>query len=156
MQKSKGKPVIVAPREGRKMIVLGIDVTLKLSSTDTGGNLYIFETVTPPGARVPPHVHQHEDEIIQIIDGELEIFLDGKTQTATPGAIVNFPRFIPHGFANTGNRPVRALFTVVPGENFEKFFEELSALPVDRPPDMAKVTEIFNRYDIEILAPPPA
>jgi hypothetical protein len=46
------------------------------------------------------------------------------------------------------------MFTVVPGANFEKFFEELCALPADESPDMAKVTEIFNRYDIEILEPP--
>jgi hypothetical protein len=27
-------------------------------------------------------------------------------------------------------------------------------LPADELPDMAKVTEIFNRHDIEILEPP--
>jgi hypothetical protein len=27
-------------------------------------------------------------------------------------------------------------------------------LPADHPPDIAKVTEIFSHYDIEILEPP--
>ncbi len=68
--------------------------------------------------------------------------------------MVNFPRLRPHGFGNISKKPTWAQFTVVPGANFEKFFEELCALPADEPPDMAKVAEIFNRYDIEILEPP--
>ena len=120
---------------------------------ETGGDFYVFEALTPPGVGVPPHVHQHEDEILQVIEGEFEIFLDGKTHNATQGAVINFPRFIPHGFSNIGKKPGRTLFTVIPAANFGKFFEELSALPADEPPDMAKVAEIFQRYDIEILAP---
>lgn len=138
------------------MLVLGNEITVKLASPETGGDFHVFEAVTPPGVGVPPHVHQHEDEIIQVIDGEFEIFLDGKTHTATQGAVINFPRFISHGFRNAGKTPGRAIFTVIPGANFEKFFEELSALPGDRPPDMARVAEIFRRYDIEILAQPSA
>ena len=34
-----------------------------------------------------------------------------------------------------------------------KFFEELGSLPAEQEPDMGKVTEIFNRHDINILPP---
>ena len=130
------------------------DGTLKISSSGTGGDLYVFEILTPPGVVVPPHVHRHEDELIHVIEGEFEIFLDGRTCVAGAGAVVNFPRLRPHGFGNIGKKPTRAMFTVVPGANFEKFFEELCALPAGESLDMAKVTEIFNRYDIDILEPP--
>src|SRR6185503_12024187 len=136
---------------GRKVSVLGIEIMLKLAKPETGGDFYVFDSLTPPGAFVPPHVHQHEDELIQVIDGEFEIFLDGKTHKATAGAVINFPRLIPHGFKNVGKKDGRAIFTVIPGTNFEKFFEDLSALPSGQPPDMARVAEIFRRYDIEIL-----
>jgi quercetin dioxygenase-like cupin family protein len=155
MQNPKGKPNVVPPNGGKRMVVLGIETNLKLARADSGGEYYVFEAVTPPGISVPPHVHQHEDEVIHVIDGEFEIFLDGNTQRATQGAVINFPRFISHGFSNIGTKPSRALFTVIPGTNFEKFFEELSALPEDRPPDMVRVAEIFKRYDIEILRQPP-
>jgi quercetin dioxygenase-like cupin family protein len=138
------------------MLVLSIEITLKLTTSETGGVFYVFEALTPPGVGVPPHVHRLEDEILQVIEGEFEIFLDGKTHIVTQGAVMNFPRFISHDFSNIGKRPGRALFTVIPGPNFENFFEELSTLPSDVPPDMAKVTEIFKRYDIEILTPPSA
>jgi quercetin dioxygenase-like cupin family protein len=138
------------------MVALGQTIRLKLARPETGGDFYVVEVLTPPGVGVPPHVHQHEDEIMQVIGGEFEIFLAGKTHRATQGTLINFPRFIPHGFTNCGTQPARALFTVIPGTNFEQFLEELSALPADGPPDMAKVTDIFQRYGIEILAPPPA
>ena len=64
--------------------------------------------------------------------------------------MVNLPRLIPHRFGNVGNKPARALFTVISGTNFERFFEELSTLPRDEPPDMAKVEEIAKRYGIEV------
>jgi quercetin dioxygenase-like cupin family protein len=134
------------------MFVLGQEITLKLAKPATGGDYYLFEVLSPPGVGVPPHVHQHEDEIFQVIEGEFELFLDGKTYKATQGAVFNCPRFIPHGFTNIGKNPGRTQFTVIPGTNVEPFLEELSALPTDRPPDMAKVVAIFKRYDIEILA----
>jgi quercetin dioxygenase-like cupin family protein len=154
MDYSKGVPMVVPAKGGRKMFVLGSEVWLKLSSTKSGVDLYVFETLTPPGFFIPPHVHRHEDEVIHVIEGEYEIFLNGRTCKAGPGTVISFPRYIPHGFCNTGKTPARALFTVVPGANFEQFFEELCALPADHPPDMAKVTEIFSHYDIEILEPP--
>lgn len=154
MKHPKGKPMVVPAKEGRKMFALGNEVRLKLSSFETGGDLYVFELLTPPGVVVPPHVHRHEDELIHVIEGEYQIFLDGRTYVAGKGSVVNFPRFSPHGFCNISKKPTRALFTVVPGVNFEKFFAELCALPADETPDMAKVTEIFNRYGMDILEPP--
>jgi quercetin dioxygenase-like cupin family protein len=154
MVQPKGIPMVVPANGGRKMFVLGNEVQLKISSSESGRDLYVFEALTPPGAVIPPHVHRHEDEFIHVIEGEYEIFLDGRTYVAGPGAVINFPRLIPHGFGNISKKQTRAMFTVVPGANFEKFFEELCALPADEPPNMTKVTEIFNRYDIEILEPP--
>ena len=62
-----------------------------------------------------------------------------------------FPRLVAHAFTNVGKTNARAFFVVSPGENFERFFTELSALPAAQPPDMAKVVEIFERYDLNIL-----
>ena len=45
------------------MLVLGIEVTLELTRPETGGDYYVFEASTPLGFGVPPHAHQHEDEI---------------------------------------------------------------------------------------------
>lgn len=78
MEHVKGKPIVVSANEGRKMIALGNEIRPKLSSSETGGDLYVFEILTPPGVAVPPHVHRHEDELIHVIEGEYAIFLDGR------------------------------------------------------------------------------
>src|SRR5262245_19328332 len=121
-------PSVVGPGEGRRITVLGQEILIRLSCAKTGGDYYIFENVVPPGARVPRHIHTREDEIIQVLEGELEVFLDGKTFVARAGAIAFFPRDFVHGFANVGERPAKGSFLVSLGENLEKYFDELSDL----------------------------
>ena len=141
------------PSGGRKILVLGHEITLKLTCRETDGEYLVFEAVTPPGAGMALHVHRHEDEVFRVLDGEFEFQLGQQTQRVTAGAMVILPKNIPHAFRNVGTKPGRTFWTVMPGANFEKFFEELGSLPADREPDMAKVTEIFNRHNIKILPP---
>jgi quercetin dioxygenase-like cupin family protein len=145
--------MVVAAPEGRTMNVLGHAVTLKLCRAETNGDYYTFELVTPPGLGIPPHVHEHEDEVIYVVEGEFAIWLAGDTFTASAGATIHFPRHTPHGFQNIGATAGRTLWNVVPGANFEPFFDELGALPPG-PPDLAKVAAIFGNYDIQLLPPP--
>ena len=151
METHSRKATVIPPREGRRMLVIGHEITPKLTPAETAGDAYVFEALTPPGVGVPPHVHQHEDELLRILKGEYEIFLDGRTYKVTEGAWINFPRLVPHGFRNIGNQPGYTMFTVVPGAKFEKFFEDLSALPPTEPPDKTKIAEIFGRYDIVMV-----
>jgi quercetin dioxygenase-like cupin family protein len=149
----KGIPVVVPAAGGRKMMVLGNEITVKLDSAQTGGALFVFENTVGPGEGVPPHVHSQEDEMIHMIEGTCEVFLDGKVFTAAAGSVINFPRNVVHGFRNTSGAPARALFIATPGENFEAFFNELSAVAPTRPADMEKVASIFARYGLPIAAP---
>ena len=112
-----------------------------------------FESLINPGKAVPPHVHSREDEIIHLIEGACEVFLDGKTYVAQAGAVINFPRNVVHGFRNTSSIPARALFIATPGENFEAFFNELSAVAPTMPADMEKVAALFAEYGLPITAP---
>jgi quercetin dioxygenase-like cupin family protein len=145
---------IVRPSEGQPLHILGHSATIKLASRDTNGDAYLFEVATPPGHGIPPHVHQHEDEYIYVLEGSYEIFLDGRNFEAGSGALIHFPKRIAHGFRNTGSTTGRTLWTVVPGGNFEHFFNELGALPTDAPSDMQKVVAIFKRYGMDVLPPP--
>ena len=49
MEHPKGRPMVVHATGGRNMSALGSDVRLKISSSDSGGDLYVFEALTPPG-----------------------------------------------------------------------------------------------------------
>jgi quercetin dioxygenase-like cupin family protein len=152
---TKKPAMVVAAAEGRTMNVLGHTVTLKLTRDETNGDYYTFELVSPPGLGVPPHVHEYEDEVIYVVEGEFAIWLAGETFTATAGATIHFPRHTPHGFQNIGASAGQTLWNVVPGSNFEPFFEQLGALPPG-PPDLEKVAAIFGKYNIQLLPPPEA
>lgn len=150
----KRTPLIVPAGAGRRLLVLGNEIEIKLSSSETAGMAFVFENTTPVGDGAPPHIHTREDEMIHVIEGDYEIVLDGKTYKASAGAVVNFPRSVVHGFRNVGTKSARALFIVTPGENFEKFFHELSSVAPHLPTDIAKVAEVFSRYGLPIAEVP--
>lgn len=152
---SKSKvATIIDQGEGQKLNVMGHSATVMLTQQETNGDAYVFTVVSPPGAGIPPHVHEREDEYIYIAEGAYEIFLNGRTHEAQTGALLHFPRHISHGFRNIGTTPSKTVWTVTPGANFEPFFAELGALPVDAPPDLQKVAAIFRKYGMEVLPPP--
>ncbi len=141
---------VVAPAQGKPLNILGHSVTVKVARKETEGNYYVMEVVTPPGHGIPPHVHDREDEFIYVLEGEFEVMLGGKLFKAPKGAQIFFPRHIPHAFTNVGTTAGKTLWTIIPGGNFEDFFEELNALPAG-PPDMSEVVRIFGKYGMEVL-----
>lgn len=140
---------VVTSSEGKKMNVLGHDATVKLSSSATNGN-YVFEVVSPAGMGIPPHVHEKEDELIYVLSGEFEVFLDGKISKATAGDWLNFARGTAHGFKNIGALPGKTLWVVTPGKNFEEFFDKLGSLPAGAP-DMEKLVKLFADHGLPLL-----
>jgi quercetin dioxygenase-like cupin family protein len=152
MQTGNQKAVVKTASEGSRFNVLGHSVTAIISRTETTGNYYVFEVITPPGLGIPPHVHDREDEIIYVVEGEYGILLGDRQFTAKTGDLIFFPRYIPHAFQNIGSKAGKTLWTVVPGGNFEDFFGELSALPAGEP-DLAVVAGIFAKYGMEVLIP---
>ena len=151
MQNTNLTATVVHKGYGTKLNVLGHSVTVKLSKQETNGNHYVFELITPPGLGIPPHVHDREDELIYIAEGEFEILLGDKHFQAKEGDEIFFPRHIPHAFQNTGTKAGKTIWTVVPGGNFEEFFNKLSSLPAGEP-DLQLVAEIFSEYGMKILA----
>ncbi len=146
-------PLVVPSGKGRVLNVLGHQATRKLTTHETGGSYFVFELVSPPGLGVPSHVHKREDEILWVVDGEFEVTLGERSLNVGGGTVLYLPRRVPHGFTNVGTRRGKTVFTVVPGASFEKFFDELAALPSEAP-DMARVAAIFAKYGMEVLPQP--
>ncbi len=146
---SKASPVIVGPEDRPWINVLGTRVRLILTAADTGGFLTVTEQKGAPGVGVPTHIHTREDEIFQILEGELEITVSGKPHRVSAGTTVLAPRNIPHSFLITGDQEAHFLVQIAPS-GMERMFEELSALPPG-PPDPVRVGEICARYGITFL-----
>ncbi len=127
---------------------------MKISSKDTNGAFVVMESLVPPKAGPPLHLHHEQDEWWYILEGQFLFEVDGRQFQAGPGATVFTARGTRHTFQNIGDTPGRTIITVVPG-GLDTFFEELTlAAPRGTVPDPAKLVPLFQKYGLELLGPP--
>ena len=112
---------------------------------------FAFETHGAPGTFVPPHIHPTQDEFILLLEGEMELTLDGQTHKLAPGELARMPMGMPHGYANVGEGSalVRAFFWVSPARMLHELFTRLDGLS-----DPAEVVRISATCEVNFLPPP--
>jgi|SRR5882762_7517849 len=135
------EPVVVSP---------GSDEQLNIAGSATNGVFSVMEFVTPPGKGVALHVHEREDELVYLLEGEIEVTLGNQKMKAVPGVMALLPRGIPHGFTNIGNKPSRLLDTILPGQ-FDNYFVELAALYAAGDPSEERIDALSRKYRIKYL-----
>jgi len=84
------QPIFVPPRSGTVLDFLS--VTHKLTSEQTEGTFYLFESVFDPGDANRLHVHRREDEIGYVLEGALEVRLRGQTLVLEAGGVARWTR----------------------------------------------------------------
>jgi steroid delta-isomerase-like uncharacterized protein len=130
---------------------------LRSTGETTGGAFALLEHwEMPVGFGTPYHTHHREDESFYVLEGQLAIICDGKWLKAGPGTFVFGPREIPHGFQVVGDSPAKMLLVCSPA-GFERFVLEQTS-PISeppRPPDMARLMTLAEKYAIEIHGPLP-
>ena len=87
-------PIQIPNDGGRKVNILGIPMVIRIHGRDTGGVVSVVESHDVPGGGPPPHIHHREDETFQILEGEYEWTVGGKTFIAKKGATIFAPRGI--------------------------------------------------------------
>lgn len=149
-------PIHVPAGEGNKLNIFGNIDNIRIRGRDTGGALAVVESNNQPGSGPPPHVHSREDETFQVLEGEYEFNVGGKTIRAQKGATIFAPRGIPHVFRCTSQTPGRLMVVITPG-GFEQFFEEVGAMsPQQQQQNIPRCMELAKKYGAEILPPPGA
>ncbi len=138
----------------RNFNVFGEPVELLVTSASTGGCFSIGRQTCKPGSGVPPHIHQHEDEVFSTVSGVFEIF-DGEHWTRIPPeGVLYAPRGMVHCFRNCGETPGTIQFTCG-GSKFDSFLEGLSRFTL--PDDMQAMIDYSASFGITYpTLPPPA
>ncbi|HEY4270636.1 MAG TPA: cupin domain-containing protein [Candidatus Udaeobacter sp.] len=149
-QKTMQQPILVPPGGGEKLNIAGSPISHKVKSKDTNGVFSVMEFVTPPGKGVALHVHEREDELVYLLEGEIEVTLGDQKMKAVPGVMALLPRGIPHGFTNVGNKPSRLLDTILPGQ-FDNYFVELAGLFTRGEPSQEQNDALSRKYRIKYL-----
>ncbi len=73
--------------------------------------LCIFEQFCDPGLGAPIHLHAVE-EVLEVIEGEAEIYLRGESSIVRPNQSVLVPAGAKHGFKNIGTGILRVRATL--------------------------------------------
>ncbi|CAN7703338.1 cupin domain-containing protein [Bosea sp. LjRoot9] len=128
--------------------ILGQTYVPKSLSQDS----FSWHATFPPGTFVPPHIHPTQDEFIYLLEGRLDLVLDGQDSVATAGDLVRLPRNVPHGLFNKSEAAVKCLFWVAPTGRLYDLFWAIHSMPQQNP---AEVVALSAKYEIDFLPPPP-
>jgi len=112
---------------------------------------FSWHATLPPGTMVPPHIHPTQDEFIYMLEGALDLVLDGDAAEAEPGDLVRLPRGIPHGIFSKRDRAVKCLFWVTPARHLYDLFWQLNNMAGADP---AEIVAVSARHEIDFLPPP--
>lgn len=138
----------------RTVTWMGTTYAITVTKGQSAGLVGVFEGHVPAGEGPPVHVHHNEDEVIHVLEGTYEFWLDGTRFVRPAGASVFLPRGVPHTFRVIGNEPGRNLAILTPG-GFEGFFLEAAERNLTIPDRMPEVIELAARYGLEFTGPPP-
>lgn len=98
----------------------------KVSSKDTEGDLFIFESIREKKGGVPLHYHFEQDEWWYVLEGEFLFKVGEDMFTAKQGDSMFGPRKVPHAFSKTNEGIARLLMGFQPAGKMEEHFKALS------------------------------
>jgi quercetin dioxygenase-like cupin family protein len=141
---------------------LGALSQVRLSGEQTGGAFSLTDNLARRGNASPVHIHDHEEETLVVLDGDLRVVLGDDEHAAGPGTVAVLPQGVRHAYVVTS--ATARFLTLHNPAGFEQFAAEVGesaralTLPPEpaEPPDLAALTETAARHGITILAPPPA
>ena len=140
---------IVRNNEGERLNVLGDHQTIKLTGKDTNGLYTLIEQNNELGTVIPPHMHENEDEVFQVLEGQIEMSIGDITTVLNIGDLIFCPKGIPHTWKVVGEVKCRSMLNIFPA-GIEAMFEELSQLPAGAP-DFDKVVQICGKYKVRFV-----
>ncbi|MFV9507504.1 MAG: cupin domain-containing protein [Oscillochloridaceae bacterium umkhey_bin13] len=135
-------------------------IRILVTPSQNQGAYLLFTSRTAPGAGVPPHRHDQEDEAFVVLRGRYGFMRDEAELVLGPGDTIFVPRGTLHGFQNIGTSEAELLIITSPGHLHEAFFSDLGiplapgATERVAPPALAEVVAAATRHGIELMPPP--
>lgn len=118
-------PRLVAPGEGKTVMLFGVRFDYKVVTADSGGGLAMMEVEIPAGTLVKPHNHTREDEYSLILAGTVGVRVGDQVLEATAGSYLVKPRGTPHAMWNAQSTAAKVLEILSPA-GLEGYFEALA------------------------------
>jgi quercetin dioxygenase-like cupin family protein len=125
---------------------------VKISGSDTNGELAVFEqTSLSQGKGTPLHIHNAQDEIFYVLEGEYYFQVGDEKFNLTIGDSIYLPRKVAHAWTQVSEK---GKMTVIlqPAGKLENFFVTMSQL--DHEPTQNEIAKIFADNDMQVVGPP--
>ncbi len=127
--------------------------------TETADGFLLFEDAVETGKRTPLHTHPESDETFYVLEGTIQLHVDGEPHELRAGGIAIVPRRVPHAFlvSSAGGARMLCLHTPGGGEAFYRHASEPAVAGGD------PVTVDFGRVQqsaeetgtMRVVGPPP-
>lgn len=121
---------------------------IKLASGDSGGNLFVVDTVRSGQGGPPLHLHHAQDEWFLVQEGRFRFRIGESDYTLEQGDTIFGPRGVPHAFVNLTEQ-ARLLVVFTPAGSMEAFFAH-SLLD----PRSEAFRELSRAHGMEVVGPP--
>jgi putative monooxygenase len=93
----------------------GGDLRTLLTPTTVGATSgFMGMAIIRPGERIAEHYHPYSEEFVYVVQGHVEVDLDGEPHSLGPDHALLIPKEVRHRFRNVGNVDVRMVFHLGP------------------------------------------
>jgi len=153
-------PIVNNAGEGDKRSFAGGGLHLwKLLADDTDGAFFLFEDTMVRDKTTPLHLHPEAHELTYVLDGEIEIEVDGKRDRVRGGGMSFVPKGVPHAFIVV-SADARLITIQSPGAVGQAFYRSASDSAHDDAVDIVDIPRLQtaaaqNPRGIKLLGPPP-
>lgn len=111
--------------------------------------MFIAEHPIPPGYFVPPHRHDHDEETLLVMEGELTLIGEGGETKVGPGTCRTFERGQLHGFRNDTDGTVKLLAIASPGVQLAEMFRHFDRAARKAPLTPPEIMAIAAEYGVQ-------
>ena len=102
---------------------------IRKTAGDTDGRSFEMEwELGPKTGGTPVHIHPHALETYEVLDGALDVYVDGAWRTLTAGEKLAVEEGMPHTFRNASDSITRVYNTHQPAMDFASYFAGLQDL----------------------------
>ena len=145
---------------------LGMTFIFERTAADTDGrSLEIVWELTPGAAGTPVHTHPIATESYTVLDGEMDVFVDGSWQTLRAGESLSVPPNVPHTFRNSSGGLTRIYNTHATALRRAEVFADVERMASSRiqlmADDMKTKDMLYNAVlattypdEIQLISPP--
>ncbi|MFB7634541.1 cupin domain-containing protein [Streptomyces sp. NPDC056149] len=109
------RPRIVDLSETQPNRRRGGDLRAMLTPSAVGSTSgFMGMALVQPGERIGEHYHPYSEEFVYVVQGALEVDLDGETHPLRPDQGLMIPPYMRHRFRNVGDVEARMVFHLGP------------------------------------------